>query len=227
MERSPALVIFDCDGTLVDGQHSILTTMKQVFEANALCMPSDKEMRSTIGLSLITAMEMLQPNGDSDMHYDLSEQYKAFFTTHLRSPEFLNEPLYNGIVQVLHDLEEAGYLLAVATGKSMRGLQRVLGHHGILNKFVSLQTADSHPSKPHPSMVHTCIADAGSHAERTLVIGDTSFDMEMANAAKTTAIGVKWGYHDEATLKASGAAHIARDVSDLPALIKKLLMREG
>ena len=220
------LVVFDCDGTLVDGQHSILTTMKQVFSANALTMPSDNDMRSTIGLSLVAAMATLHPDGDNDFHYDLSEQYKTVFGQYRMSPEFLNEPLYDGIVQVLQELEEAGYLLAVATGKSMRGLTRVLGHHGLENKFISLQTADTHPSKPHPSMVQRCIADAGCHAEQTLIIGDTSYDMEMAIAAKTTAIGVKWGYHDEATLITAGAEHIAQDVTDLPALVGKILKRE-
>ena len=222
----PPLVVFDCDGTLVDGQHSILSTMKQVFSANALAMPSDKEMRSTIGLSLVTAMATLHPDGDSGFHFDLSEQYKTVFGQYRMSPEFLHEPLYEGILQVLHDLEDAGYLLAVATGKSMRGLMRVLGHHGLIDKFISLQTADTHPSKPHPSMVHSCIADAGSHAGQTLVIGDTSYDMEMARAAKTTAIGVKWGYHDEDVLMAAGADHIVQDVADLPALVENLLMRE-
>ncbi|MGI9504613.1 MAG: HAD-IA family hydrolase, partial [Geminicoccaceae bacterium] len=91
------------------------------------------------------------------------------------------------------------------TGKSLRGLQMVLEHHGIRDRFVTLQTADFHPSKPHPSMVETALKETGASAETTLLVGDTSFDMEMAVAAGVRPIGVSWGYHPKEQLEAAGA----------------------
>src|SRR4029077_1540654 len=111
--------------------------------------------------------------------------------------------------------EADGWLLAVATGKSDRGLKHCLDLHGIHARFVSLQTADRHPSKPHPSMVEKAIADAGAAAETTIVGGDTSFDMAMAIAAGAAGIGAAWGYHDAEELIEAGALAIAKQPLDV------------
>jgi len=105
----------------------------------------------------------------------------------------------------------------------MRGLQRVLTNHELDHMFVSLQTADGHPSKPHPSMIHTAIADAGSAPESAIMVGDTSYDMMMAKSANVAAIGVSWGYHDIDILKASDADSIIEDYADLSSIVETIL----
>jgi phosphoglycolate phosphatase len=122
---------------------------------------------------------------------------------------------------LLDQLEEDGWLLAVATGKSDRGLKHCLESHGIHPRFVSLQTADRHPSKPHPSMVEQAMADAGAAPETTFVVGDTSFDMAMAAAAGAAPIGAGWGYHDAPELIEAGALAVAERPLDVLSLIRE------
>ena len=112
-------------------------------------------------------------------------------------------------------------MLGVATGKSMRGLAHCLAAHGITDRFVTLQTADNHPSKPHPSMVFAAIAEAGSKANETVFIGDTAWDMGSARAAFCGAIGAGWGYHDESELRDAGAHEVALDPAELVMLSER------
>jgi phosphoglycolate phosphatase len=132
----------------------------------------------------------------------------------------VDEPLYDGIAALLSELDEDGWNLGVATGKSDRGLIRCLDHHAIRGLFVSLQTADRHPSKPHPSMVYQALADAGADASDAVVIGDTVYDIHMGRAAGTRTVGVNWGYHSVAELRAAGADYIAESMDDLKAYLK-------
>jgi phosphoglycolate phosphatase len=124
---------------------------------------------------------------------------------------------------LLDALEADGWLLAVATGKSDRGLRHCLDTHEIHARFISLQTGDRHPSKPHPSMVDQAIADAGAAPHTTIVVGDTSFDMAMACAAGATGIGAAWGYHEPDELIAGGAAAVAAQPVDVLALVRELV----
>jgi phosphoglycolate phosphatase len=144
----------------------------------------------------------------------MAGHYKqAFFA--MRTAGTLREPLYPGMSELIEALDADGWLLAVATGKSDRGLHAVLDQHGIRHRFVSLQTADRHPSKPHPSMIEAALADAGAHPADTVMIGDTSFDMAMARAAGVAALGVGWGYHPPGELFAAGARSVAMDSVEL------------
>jgi phosphoglycolate phosphatase len=202
------LAIFDCDGTLVDSGATIHAALAATFERNALMLPPPHECRRVIGLSLIEAMAVLQPELGRAEHGALAEDYKRAFWQ-LRANGQVREPLFDGVVELLDRLEDDGWLLAVATGKSDRGLRLCLEQHGIHTRFVSLQTSDRHPSKPHPSMVAQAIADAGAEPESTFVVGDTSFDMAMAVAARATGIGAGWGYHEAEELIEAGAAAVA------------------
>ena len=130
------------------------------------------------------------------------------------------EPLFDGIAALIDGLAADGWRLGVATGKSDRGLALCLKHHGLHARFATLQTADRHPSKPHPSMIEAAMAEAGASPETTMMIGDTSYDMVMARAAGVTAIGVAWGYHDAEDLRRAGAHHIARTPGEILALTK-------
>jgi phosphoglycolate phosphatase len=128
--------------------------------------------------------------------------------------------LFEGVLDLLDALEDEGWLLAIATGKSDRGLKHCLDRHGIHARFVSLQTADRHPSKPHPSMVDQAIADAGAAPETTIVVGDTSFDMAMAVNAGATGIGAGWGYHEPRELLEAGAIGVAETPIEILDLIR-------
>ena len=208
------LAVFDCDGTLVDSQHSICAAMTRAFEGEKLTAPDRVKILSVVGLSLPLAIARLLPEAEPDYHDHLSERYKSAFQQ-LRRECAVSEPLYPGMAELIRDLEAAGWLLGVATGKSDRGLALCLEHHGINAHFVTLQTADRHPSKPHPSMLLTAMAEAGASPETTVMIGDTSFDIDMGIAAGTRTLGVGWGYHDPAALVAAGAHGVAMDSSEL------------
>ena len=161
-------------------------------------------------------MAVLAPEAN---HEALSRTYKeAFFA--MRQRGHVEEPLFDGIKNLLDALEAEGWLLAVATGKSDRGLKHCLESHGIHARFLSLQTADRHPSKPHPGMALAAIAEAGAAPESSVVIGDTSFDIGMARAAGAGAIGAGWGYHEPEELVDAGAHGVAHEPSDVLAIAR-------
>jgi phosphoglycolate phosphatase len=211
---SNRLAIFDCDGTLVDSQGSICAAMEGCFAAAGLPKPSRERTRRVVGLSLVEAMQAMLPEADAGLHASLAEEYKLAFQR-LRGAGSVEEPLYEGMAALIDRLEKDDWLLGVATGKSDRGLNFCLEAHGIARSFVTLQTADRHPSKPHPSMIEEAMAQAGAAAETTAMIGDTSYDMAMAKAAGVLAIGVTWGYHGRDELIEAGADLIADHPNDI------------
>jgi phosphoglycolate phosphatase len=213
------LALFDCDGTLVDSQDNICRSVEQAFAAAKLAPPERPTIRRIVGLSLVEAMRHLLPEGEDALHQSLAADYKAAFFKMRTAGAMTEEPLYDGIVEVLDLLRGDGWMLGVATGKSDRGLAHILAHHGIADRFVTLQTADRHPSKPHPSMIETAMADSGAIPETTVMIGDTSYDILMARAAGARALGVAWGYHPVDELTAAGAHAIASTVAALPRLV--------
>jgi phosphoglycolate phosphatase len=216
------LAIFDCDGTLVDSGTTIHAALAASFEQNGIEVPSLDASRRIIGLSLNEAMAALLPDLSSERHSILSEDYKRVFWE-LRAAGRVEEPLFDGVLELLDALEASGWLLAVATGKSDRGLKHCLESHGIHARFVSLQTADRHPSKPHPSMVEQAIADAGAAPETSFVVGDTSYDMAMAAAAGAVPIGAAWGYHEPEELIEAGAVAVASDPLQVLDLVGELV----
>ena len=214
------LALFDCDGTLVDSQDNICGSVEEAFLLARLAPPERSAIRRIVGLSLVEAMRTLLPEGEDGLHRSLAEDYKAAFFRMRSSGAMAEEPLYEGMVDVLDALQAEGWVLGVATGKSDRGLAHILAHHNIAARFVTLQTADRHPSKPHPSMIETAMAESGSAPETTVMIGDTSYDMLMARAAGARALGVAWGYHPVDELTAAGAHAIADAVAALPRLVR-------
>ena len=213
------LALFDCDGTLIDSQVSICLAMEAAFARSGLSAPPRASIRRIVGLSLIEAVARLIPDTDAALHAGIAAEYKSAFWQ-LRADGMVDEPLFDGIADLLAHLAKEGWLLGVATGKSDRGLALALDHHGLTDRFVTLQTADRHPSKPHPSMVATAMAEAGAAPETTVVIGDTSFDIAMALNAGARAVGVAWGYHDTAELIRAGAHAIARRPADLTDMLE-------
>jgi phosphoglycolate phosphatase len=208
------LALFDCDGTLVDSQHNICLAMEDAFARAGIAPPLRSATRRVVGLSLLPAMQMVLPDGSHELHVQLAEDYKTAFHR-LRGRGMIDEPLFDGIADALDALDADGWVLGVATGKSDRGLDLCLRHHGLRERFVTLQTADRHPSKPHPSMVHLAMKEAGASPETTVMIGDTSYDILMGIAAGARSLGVDWGYHPAEELRAAGAYHVAAHPADL------------
>lgn len=219
MSADLRLVIFDVDGTLVDSQGDIMAAMAHAFNAVDEPLPDRQKVLGTVGLSLDKIFPRLLP-GQSHHAYELMvESYKSAYMD-LRAQVGIAEssPFYPGAFEALsalHAIPEV--LLGVATGKSKRGLDKLIEGHGLKGMFVTQQVADFHPSKPHPSMVLQALADTGVAPHNAVMIGDTSFDMEMAAAAGVQGIGVGWGYHPAGQL--TKAKIVIDQYSDLaPAL---------
>ncbi|MCR9256820.1 MAG: HAD-IA family hydrolase [Alphaproteobacteria bacterium] len=226
---SLSLVVFDCDGTLVDSQHHIVDTMKQAFRSEGLAAPDGDAVRHVIGLPLWEAIHKvsdLDETEDEGLLDRLDATYREIFRERRTLPDH-DEPLFDGIREVVEGLNGAGYLLGVATGKGRRGLDAVLDRHGLAHHFVTLKTADDGPGKPNPDMLEAAMREAGVVADRTVMIGDTSYDIEMALNAGVRSIGVSWGYHDPEYLNLTGANRIVQAVSDIPASVRDLLSAQG
>jgi phosphoglycolate phosphatase len=218
------LVIFDCDGTLVDSQHMIVAAMTDAFRAEGLVAPARDRIVGVVGLSLGHAIARLVPDGADPIGIErLAGAYKEAFRTRRLGPDH-EEPLYDGVREALARLAARGdTLLAIATGKSHRGVAAVLEREGIAGHFVSIQTADTHPSKPHPSMILAAMSETGIEPAHAVMIGDTTFDIEMARAAGIAAIGVGWGYHAPEQLREAGAHHVSADCAELERTLERLM----
>lgn len=216
---SVRLAVFDCDGTLVDSQANICVAMETAFADAGLLPPPRAAIRRIVGLSLVEAVRALLPDADDAAHRALALDYKQVYQRLRADGGLVDEPLFEGVADLLARLHADGWVLGVATGKSDRGLAHVLARHGIADLFATLQTADRHPSKPDPAMLHAAMAAAGALPHRTAMIGDTSFDMAMAKAAGARAVGVAWGYHDHRDLAEAGADVIADEVAALAGLL--------
>lgn len=212
------LAIFDCDGTLVDGQASICEAMEAAFGDAGLPLPRRHEIRRVVGLSLPHGLRRLAPEANEEQQASVVERYKHHFFT-ARNEGRLSEPLFAGMRELLLRLHGEGWLLGVATGKSTRGLAACLAMHGIADVFVTLQTCDDHPSKPDPAMLRAALDQAKVDAADAVMIGDTVFDIDMARSAGMRAVGVSWGYHEIQELLDAGAAGVADTVEELEALI--------
>ncbi len=201
------LVVFDCDGTLVDSQHMIVAAMRAAYQAADRTSPDADAIRRIVGLSLEEAIGRLSPDEDAAARALLATQYKAAFLDLRRRPD-QSESLFPGAREALERLSETGYRLGVATGKSRRGLIATLERYDLAHHFDTLQTADDAPSKPHPEMMRRAMAEVGVEQAETVLVGDTTFDMQMARNAGVLAYGVGWGNHEPDELVAAGAESV-------------------
>jgi phosphoglycolate phosphatase len=217
------LIMFDMDGTLIDTQALIAENAAAAFRSIGLPPPTPAEVRSIIGLSLPVAMGRLLKSDDVDVIEAVVGQYKSIYRASLEH-DVDREPLYAGAREALERLKlQPETILGVATGKGLSGVVRILGNHGIAGHFVTLQTPDHNPSKPHPGMLLRAMAETGAEPASTVMVGDTTFDMELARAAGCRAIGVAWGYHPSEDLLAAGAGALIHDYSELDAAIERVL----
>lgn len=222
MDHGFRLILFDYDGTLVDSQRAILHAMTAGFAAADLPPPEAAAVRRVVGLSLEIAVARLCPDpGDGATVSRVADAYRAAFLA-LRSRPDYDEPLFPGVRNTLAALDRPEVCLGIATGKARRGLLASLERHGLGHHFVTLQTGDDGPGKPHPAMLERAMAEAGVGPGHTVLIGDTSFDMEMAVNAGVPGLGVSWGYHAPEELSASGAAAILDSLAELPPRLEAL-----
>lgn len=217
----PRLCLFDCDGTLVDSQHTIIAAMQGAFVALEREPPSAPAVRSVVGLSLSDAVAVLLGGNIGEDSADVRRVAAAYLAAlkAVKVPAEGLQPLFPGVREALDILDADGWLLGIATGKSRRALDETLSEHALTGRFVTLQTADFAPGKPAPDMVLRAVAETGSEVAETVVVGDSIYDMQMAAHAGAMAIGVAWGYHPIDALRAAGAQSVAESFAELLVLL--------
>ncbi|PKB19485.1 phosphoglycolate phosphatase [Novosphingobium kunmingense] len=215
---SVRLAVFDCDGTLVDGQAAVCNAMAAAFAGAGLPAPDRNAVRRAVGLSLPQAIRLLVPDESEATRAEIDRIYRDSFRA-AREAGLLVEPLYDGIADLIAALKADGWMLGVATGKSDRGLAHCLSVHGLSAQFSTLQTADRHPSKPHPAMLEAAMDDCLALPADTVMIGDTQYDMAMAATIGVRALGVDWGYHTVDDLISAGAETVATSPAHLLELL--------
>ncbi len=203
MASTPILIVFDCDGTLVDSQYHITEAMRYAFRSAGLAEPDRWRILRSVGLSMREAMADLAPDHCQSTRDELMRVYRDRY---LELRQVAREPMFAGAASLLQSLSKRDDIfLGIATGKSRRGVMRFIDQYALEGVFSTIQTADDGPSKPHPAMLYQAMEETGIAAEATLMIGDTSHDMLMAVSAKVAGVGVTWGYHAKAELQRAGA----------------------
>ena len=215
------LIVFDCDGTLVDSQHVIVAAMACAFRDNGLAEPDPACVRRLVGLHVADAVTRLLPDAPAEVIAAIAAGFVQSGHA-LRDRREQDELLFPGVVEVLEQLASRDVMLAIATGKSRRGLERTLKQHGLGGHFIILKTADDGPGKPDPCILLDAMAEAGSSPPATVMIGDTVYDVAMARSAGAYAVGVGWGYHEPAELSAAGAHAVLGHFSELPPTLDTL-----
>lgn len=212
MNRQFTLLVFDWDGTLMNSEARIVHAMQQAMNVTGLEVLSRDTIRNIIGLGINEAVASLYGNIGEEMTSRLAQAYRASF----RDCREIEQTLFPGVHDVLDVLENRDYLLAIATGKGRAGLNRELDETGLGSRFHATRCADESFSKPHPGMLEELMNRCGASPEVTLMIGDTTFDLEMARNAGVAAVGVNYGMHAEYALRQLDPLTILKHIGDLP-----------
>ena len=205
------LVLFDADGTLIDSQAIIHEAMSRTFLRFGYQAPHISATRSIIGLTLDLAIATILDRQIDEEIVAMTAEYKEFYLELAQREDMQSKP-FDGIPALIGGLAaRKDVLLGVVTGKSRRGVDKLMACKHFSNRFVVSRCADDCPSKPHPAMVSECCDEMGISPRNTIVIGDTGFDMQMAVSAGATAIGVSWGYHPVERIVSGGAHHVSHN----------------
>jgi phosphoglycolate phosphatase len=210
------LIVFDWDGTLMDSTGMIVKCIQASAKDLGLPVPSDQAAAYVIGLGLHEAMQTVLPGADPQDHMRMVERYRYHY---LSKDQQLT--LFSGVREMLEDLARQGYLLAVATGKSRAGLNRALSESSLGPLFNATRCADETFSKPHPAMLEQLVDELGQETLRTVMIGDTTHDLQMAINAGTSSIGMRHGAHSVSELQALQPLYIAESIPDLHAWLNE------
>lgn len=223
MTSTPILIVFDCDGTLVDSQHIITEAMRFAFRNAGLDEPSGDQILRAVGLSLPEAMTDLAPDQSRSTRDELMRDYRERYMALRRGNA--REPLFMGAAPLVLGLgKRDDIVLGIATGKSRRGVMRIIEQNALDGIFATIQTADDAPSKPHPAMLYQAMEETGIAPEATVMIGDTFHDMLMAASAKVAGVGVTWGHHTKAELHRAGARLTVSSFPELAVAIERRAM---
>lgn len=204
------LIAFDWDGTLFDSTAAITRSIQLAVADVGGTVPSDAQASYVIGMALLPALAHAAPDVPQEKYNDLANRYRYHY---LKQQELIS--LFAGVLPMLEALRERGHWLAVATGKSRRGLNEALQHVDLRGMFDSSRTADETAGKPHPLMLQELMAELDVPPERLLMIGDTTHDLQMARNAGCASVAVAYGAHDPRDLQACQPLHVAADVADL------------
>lgn len=220
----PRLVVFDVDGTLIDSQHLILAAMRGAFTRAGHPLPIPADVLAIVGLSLPEAMAALAPHLSPEERLALVGFYReGFAAQRAAGGRSALAPLYPGARAALDRLAvQPATLMGVATGKARPGLDHVFASHDLGHLFATAQTAEFHPSKPHPSMLLRALSETGASATAAVMVGDTEYDIAMGRAAGFATVGVGWGYHPPARLRAAGADLVIDAFDELDAALAAL-----
>ena len=211
---SGKLVVWDIDGTLVDSRETIFRAAETAYAEAGLTPPTYDQLRQIVGLQLREAIGVLSPGLPDAVLDRVTQGYREAFQAWHQSPDF-SEPLYDGAAETLDRLRADGWKIAMATGKSRRGVESVIREHGWADLFDSTHCSDDGPGKPHPAMLFEAMRALGVPPQRTIMVGDTAHDMRMAKSAGAYAQGVSWGFHTAAEVLDGGADHVADDFAAL------------
>jgi phosphoglycolate phosphatase len=210
MSRRFDLIAFDWDGTLFDSTGLIARCIQEACRDVGHAVPSLEQASYVIGLGLRDALMHAAPGFPTERYGDLAQAYRKHYFASQHEVV-----LFDGTLDMLHALKRRNHLLAVATGKSRRGLDEAMGTTALLGVFDASRTADETQSKPHPQMLLELMAELGTSPERTLMIGDTTHDLQMAANAGVPALGVSFGAHDHASFAAFEPLFVAHSVPQL------------
>ena len=202
--KPPKLVVFDVDGTLVDSREVLKAASDAAFQQFGREPPPYDAVRQIVGLSLKEGLARLAPDATLAQIEQLFDIFRDSFGELHRQPGFV-EPLYEGASDLLAWLRGAGWRIAMATGKSRRGVDTIIAMHRWADLFDSTHCADDGPGKPHPAMLIEAMRALDAAPADTVMVGDTSFDMQMARAAGVRSIGVTWGFHTREEIEQGGA----------------------
>ena len=210
----PKLVVWDVDGTLVDSRQTIYEGARGAFALLGEPEPTYDVVRQIVGLELREGLGVLLPHfGASELDRAV-QAYRETFQARVQEPGFL-DPLYEGAAETLDRLRAEGWKIAMATGKSRRGVEAVVRIHGWADLFDSTHCSDDGPGKPDPAMLFEAMRALGCGPDQTIMVGDTAHDMRMARSAGAYAQGVSWGFHTRDEVTAGGADHVADDFASL------------
>jgi phosphoglycolate phosphatase len=204
------LIVFDWDGTLMDSTSTIVKSIQAAAKDLGLPVPRDEDASHVIGLGLHEAMQAAMPNIEPALYPKMVERYRFHYLT--KDPELV---LFDGVRDMLAELSQDGYFLAVATGKSRVGLNRALNAVGLLSLFDATRCADETFSKPHPAMLQELTRELGQDLKRTVMIGDTTHDLLMANNAGAAGVAVEYGAHPVDQLQSCKPVYSAQNVTQL------------
>jgi phosphoglycolate phosphatase len=220
MSNNLGMIVFDCDGTIVDSQKALVEIMQKTFGLYDLQLPKREEILFGVGLELSAGIERLLPRRHGMDIHKLSETYKKLAARN-RENKSQTDLVYPDAVNVIRRLYSDQWLLGIATGKSRTGLDHVLTLHNLSELFITKQTADSAAGKPSPEMLENAMSETGVSPRNVFMVGDTTYDMCMAKNAGTRAIGVSWGYHTTNDLLGAGAEIVLHSYQDLLAYFQR------